>query len=308
MKNEHTAKEAVKREYIRTFCLENAVFCLTMTTPVYIENFTKNNKSSFSLHVHRRKEILYIESGTATLHLPDREIRLSSGDIYVLPEMTFHWLELTSDKSKMLCFNFIIEKLEKLPYTDDLYSAFTSAFDRIGIYKTKLSAYMRELMAKIAGAETEIMLFPPFAEFMLRFLELTKQGISAAPEKGSSNLDEHVRDIYFSNGVDRFFNHCYPNDTSLAELAQALHMSVRQTERRINSLYGMPMRKRIIFMRLVNAEFALARTDIPTRVIAENIGFNNYNAFLDAFRQQYGCTPSEFRKKSRTDPAKDDAV
>lgn len=308
MKNEHTAKEAVKREYIRTFCLENAVFCLTMTTPVYIENFTKNDRSSFSLHVHRRKEMLYIESGTATLHLPDREIELSSGDIYVLPEMTFHWLELTSDKSKMLCFNFIIEKLENLPYTDDLYSSFTSAFERIGIFRAKLGGDMRRLMTKIANAETETMLFPPFAEFMLLFLELTGQETLPPPEKNGANLDEHVRDIYFSNGVDRFFNHCYPNDTSLAELAEALHMSVRQTERRINSLYGMPMRKRIIFMRLVNAEFALARTDIPTRVIAETIGFNNYNAFLDAFRQQYGCTPTEFRKKFRPESQKDDTI
>lgn len=297
VKHTHTAKESVRKEDIYTVCIENAAFSLHRSTQVFVSVPKKESLDSFAFHIHRRKELLFLESGTATLHLEGREFNLVPGEMYLLPELTVHWLEITSDNTNFACLNFIFEKLQHHPYTKDLYSDFCKVFDEIGIFKTALNEKMISLMQAIANAESDLMLLPVFSEFMLRFLSLVNHDISQIPNAIENDLDEHVRDIYFSNGLDRFFNHCYMNDTSLAELSDALHLSTRQTERCINKLYGMPMRKRIIYMRLVNAAYAVLKTDLPTSAIADYVGFNNYNAFLDAFRKQYGCTPSEYRKK-----------
>ena len=270
MKNLHTPKESVKKENLYTACIENAAF--SVHTSAYVsEVLKKDDPDSFSFHLHRQKEIVYMERGAGILHLEDRSTPISAGTIYCLPELTFHWLEITRDNSTFICLNFTLERLTELPYTKDLYGEFSRIFAENGVTVFRPEAKIAELMTTIGRS--------PNTDFRHR--------------------SEHVREFYFSNGLDRFFNHCYMNDNSLSELSEALHLSTRQTERCINKLYGMPMRKRMIYIRLVNAAFAVTHTNLSSRTIADRVGFNNYNTFLDAFRSHYGCTPSEYRKKHR---------
>ncbi len=43
----------------------------------------------------------------------------------------------------------------------------------------------------------------------------------------------------------------------------------------------------------------VARPDTPISAIAYNVGFNDISNFNRAFRQQFGCTPSDIRKTAR---------
>jgi AraC-like DNA-binding protein len=43
----------------------------------------------------------------------------------------------------------------------------------------------------------------------------------------------------------------------------------------------------------------MARTDIPISAIAYSVGFNDISSFNKAFRQQFGCTPSDVRNAAR---------
>ena len=299
MKNKHTPQDSVKKENLYTVCVENAAFSVHTAAYVY-EVMKKDDSASFAFHLHRRKEIVYMERGSAVLHLENRSIPIGSGMIYCLPELTFHWLEITRDNSKIICLNFTFEKLTELPYTKDLYGEFTRVFDTNGITAFEAEKNMAELMTAIGRSNYPIASLPRFSELMLSYLAHFGSDPQALPDTDFRHRSEHVRELYFSNGLDKFFNHCYMNDNSLSELSEALHLSTRQTERCINKLYGMPMRKRMTFMRLVNAAFAVTHTNLSSRTIAERVGFNNYNTILDAFRSHYGCTPSEYRKKYRS--------
>jgi len=298
MKNLHTPKESVKKENLYTACIENAAF--SVHTSAYVsEVLKKDDPDSFAFHLHRQKEIVYMERGAGILHLEDRSIPISAGTIYCLPELTFHWLEITRDNSTFICLNFTLERLTELPYTKDLYGEFSRIFAENGVTVFRPEAKIAELMTTIGRSPNTISSLPRISELMLGYLEHFKSDPQSLPDTDFRHRSEHVREFYVSNGLDRFFNHCYMNDNSLSELSEALHLSTRQTERCINKLYGMPMRKRMIYIRLVNAAFAVTHTNLSSRTIADRVGFNNYNTFLDAFRSHYGCTPSEYRKKHR---------
>jgi AraC-like DNA-binding protein len=43
----------------------------------------------------------------------------------------------------------------------------------------------------------------------------------------------------------------------------------------------------------------MARTDMPISAIAYNVGFSDISSFNKAFRQQFGCTPSDVRNAAR---------
>jgi AraC-like DNA-binding protein len=53
----------------------------------------------------------------------------------------------------------------------------------------------------------------------------------------------------------------------------------------------------VIVQRLMAAHKVLtARADMPINTIAYDLGFNDISNFNRAFRQRYGCSPSDIRK------------
>lgn len=94
-------------------------------------------------------------------------------------------------------------------------------------------------------------------------------------------------------------------DLSLEEIAQELNYSKYYVARAFKESAGMTLHKYIQGRRLCEAARKLVQTRQPILEIAFDAGYSSQQAFTQAFRQEYLCTPREYRQIGRFVPRQD---
>ncbi len=89
----------------------------------------------------------------------------------------------------------------------------------------------------------------------------------------------------------------YSRDISLAELADAAHLSVNQFIRRFKSDYGVTPIMYLNRLRLNHAKALLTTTNDSITKIAFASGFNDSNYFSRIFKKEVGQTPKSYRQQ-----------
>jgi AraC-like DNA-binding protein len=82
---------------------------------------------------------------------------------------------------------------------------------------------------------------------------------------------------------------------TLAEIACELRVSPVYLTQVFQQVEGMPLYRYQLRLRLARALDLLARYDDLTNLALE-LGFSSHSHFSSAFRQLYGCSPSEFKR------------
>lgn len=93
-------------------------------------------------------------------------------------------------------------------------------------------------------------------------------------------------------------------ELSLDMIAKELNYSKFYMERAFANTTGMTIHKYIQERRLAAAAGQLAKTDRPLIEIAFDAGYGSHQAFTQAFRGRYQCSPQDYRKNPgcRKDP------
>ena len=100
--------------------------------------------------------------------------------------------------------------------------------------------------------------------------------------------------------IDNFFTLYPPERQTRQELAEYLHCSQRQLIRKMQALYGVSFRQKLIASRMDMARYLLRSTDKSVNEISNTVGYADNAAFFRAFRQHTGMTPAQYRSKKRT--------
>lgn len=99
--------------------------------------------------------------------------------------------------------------------------------------------------------------------------------------------------------IDHFFAQYPPERQTRQELAQYLHCSQRQLIRKMQALYGVSFRQKLITSRMDMARYLLRSTDAGVNEISTRVGYADNAAFFRAFRQHTGMTPIQYRREKR---------
>ena len=99
--------------------------------------------------------------------------------------------------------------------------------------------------------------------------------------------------------IEEAFLNNYKSIT-LSDLAAVSHISTRQLQRMIQKQYGTTFQKKRTQARISAACILLKTTSCSLSEIAEQTGYSSPEHFSYAFRQQIGCTPGTYRKRSNT--------
>lgn len=97
--------------------------------------------------------------------------------------------------------------------------------------------------------------------------------------------------------IDQIIGEDYAENVDLAYVAKALHLSTKQVTRIINKNYKTSLNKLIMKRRLQVACSLLEETDLAINEIVNEVRFNSLNYFYVCFRNEYGMSPSEYRKQ-----------
>jgi len=88
-------------------------------------------------------------------------------------------------------------------------------------------------------------------------------------------------------------------EAPLEELAGNLGYSASYTGALVKALMGMPYSKYLQKVRCSTAARLLAQTSLSVEEIIYSVGYKNESFFRNAFRERYGVSPREYRKKKR---------
>jgi len=96
--------------------------------------------------------------------------------------------------------------------------------------------------------------------------------------------------------IETFIKENYKRNLTIRELAENLYMHPAYMGQLFNRKFGMSFNEYIHEMRIEEAKRLMNKTDLNNCEIAHELGYCNYNSFLQQF-QKYTCMkPTEFRK------------
>ena len=90
-------------------------------------------------------------------------------------------------------------------------------------------------------------------------------------------------------------------DLSLNMLAEEFQISASTLSREFQKNTGQGFLELLHGMRVEAAKYEIQHTDTPLKEIAVSVGYSNVLTMTRAFKKYVGCTPGEFRKRSRLD-------
>lgn len=86
---------------------------------------------------------------------------------------------------------------------------------------------------------------------------------------------------------------------TLPDLAGLLSLSMRQTQRVLQTNFGMSFSQKLSAARMAAACQFLAETDMTVTEISEKTGFSSIEHFSAAFHRAMGCAPRKYRQNHR---------
>jgi len=97
--------------------------------------------------------------------------------------------------------------------------------------------------------------------------------------------------------IEKIVNYRYTDKLTLTDVADMLHLSVKQTSRIIKQEYGKTLSQLFNEKKLSIACMLLRYTDDKIDDILSKLGIESKNYFFTLFKREYNMTPCEYREK-----------
>lgn len=99
--------------------------------------------------------------------------------------------------------------------------------------------------------------------------------------------------------IVRYIRQNVDSDILVSELAEKVGMNPEYLTTIFKKSTGYSLKKFIENEKMGVAKILLVTTGLPVTIISERVGYASYNSFTRSFRQNVGCTPSEYRDNNK---------
>lgn len=241
-------------------------------------------------------EIHYISKGYGTVNIEEFPYKLSPGYLYTtgpfveheqIPEEKDPMVEYSvyfkikkTTKNKEVSKNDIADKFEKVH--------FWLGEDKQHIYQVLMELIL-ELDHKYPGYKENIKAL--LIQFIVKLVRNYENKTYTREESVLTNLEDS-KDLI----VEESFLYDYATVT-LEKLADRLGLSKRQTQRFIAERYGKTFQEKKKEGKMAMARTLLKNKDVSVSDIAERLNYSSVQHFSHAFKEYYGYSASEYRKR-----------
>lgn len=258
------------------------------------EGFYAGVKFSENYHFHSFFEIHYVLHGKMHIVINDHDIYLNSGDVCVIPPKLVHYI-YRDEESHRIGFRFLYRQLKNRE-DDGYFARFQSAYGSLQEACILPGNHLFQQCVNVSReAFTEAAPAYIVDELIFLALDLLSYSIQRKDYETVPNTNTFT-DSLIADYIEDYLNLRYQGTPKLAELANALKLSVRQTQRVILRLFGTSFSGLVAAKRLTVARFLLKNTSLSVEQIAYQVGFCDKPYFYRKFSAYYGTTPLRYRK------------
>ena len=259
-----------------------------------------NGRKRSPRHWHDYFQIWYTLSGEHTQKIEDRELRLASGSMVVLPPYTEHLWD-TSDtcegERNIVCIR--IRKDAELPLLSLERGRGAFGSWRIPLWysfsgegKEKMQRLAEELLeeAKRKAGMSHDKVKQLVVEMLCHYAEASGELVDPRQLQKESARMENMKK------AAEFITEHHRQDITIDQVAEYLHISRRTLTDTFFRYMGRTVHDYILVERMRSAYHCLRTTTESVEAVALRCGFANSSHFSAAFKKTFGCTPLHFRK------------
>ena len=249
-------------------------------------------------HWHTELEILYVESGSLTCYVGDKQIILKKGEGMFINSRVLHRFHAASAIMPNFVFmpSFIREQ-DSIIYQKYVLPVISSSLS-FQVFQAEVS-WQNEVL-KLIGPIIEIQKQEIPCELatsaliqMLWLLLYENAAILPAKKAGKEKASSQAR----LQLMMQYVYLQYQNPISLEEIAGAASISKSTALNLFKEYLHVTPVEFLIQHRLKEAAVLLAKTEKKICVIAEETGFHTVDYFCRLFKKYYKVTPMQYRKR-----------
>ena len=280
---------------------------ITFEESISVENATltflgyesRNYKSASkrlpqSYHTHFYAELFFCKKGEMLLEYNGTSTTLHEGDAVFVPPQFPHFKSSESEnvdfvvgitlKKKSCNSNFDMHKL-----LDKLFLAKKPVFFR------RYTHILPEDMSWIEdiGSYSPLTALSAFHTLA----KLAQIYSKSTPDCDCPNSQNRKTNLIIQ--IESYIGSKYYENITSESLAAMLYVSPRQLSRIVNEKYGEPLHRIIIKKRVETAAKLLCESNLSVEEISSTVGFDTKSCFYRTFKNKYGLTPLQFRKKAK---------
>lgn len=292
-------RHAFLKEY--TLEVENvSISFLTMGKNATKENPDASLRDLF--HTHTFTELFVCRRGSLTVDTECGSFSLNSGDVAIIPSdyrHTMRYQNFELSQTEMTSLGLMAVR-QKKAVSNDLYTPFYELLFAHGIAVCRNCADLVEdlcLLDAFQKNEAPLKVLLRLLTALLTLTEKKWETVGTRVALKEKRTAENSIDMTRVALIEEMINAHYLEDLTADALANMVYVSRRQLDRIVAARYGTSLRAVINDKRLRYAERLLKDTDRTLEEIRTAVCYTSASAFNRAFRDLYGITPGEYRRR-----------
>lgn len=244
----------------------------------------------FEWHYHDFHKIIVFVSGKVTYHIEGKAYQLKPQDILLVSQGAIHKPEIDPSIPYERYIFWIRDDLS----SPELNTCFQKANDRSfnlirldSVLQEKLKDLLPEIEHSLRDTQfgDSILSKALFAQFMVYINRIFLKS-STAPDQKSYSSDSQVEQLL------KYINRNLSENLSIDHLAERFFFSKYHMMRKFKKETGYTIHNYIISKRLLHARSLIAQ-GTPVMKAAMQSGFQDYTAFVRAYKKQFGTVPTQ---------------
>ena len=244
----------------------------------------------FEWHYHDFHKIIVFVSGKVTYHIEGKTYQLKPQDILLVSQGAIHKPEIDPSIPYERYIFWIRDDLSSPELNTCFQKANDRSFNLIRL-DSALQEKLKDLLPEIEHSlrDTQfgdsILSKALFAQFMIYINRIFLKS-STAPDQKSYSSDSQVEQLL------KYINRNLSENLSIDHLAERFFFSKYHMMRKFKKETGYTIHNYIISKRLLHARSLIAQ-GIPVMKAAMQSGFQDYTAFVRAYKKQFGTVPTQ---------------
>ncbi len=255
--------------------------------------------NKFKMHWHKQLEILLVLQGSINIRIEDNDYLLKENDLILINANEIHNTSKTNEDNIILALQIDARHYDRYfnGFSNRVFNCKSFMFqeveqERFNTIRHHLAKIVWELNKKKQGHSFKIA-----SELFLLAEHLINNF------HNEILVDDKVQaindDTHRLNSIISYIDSNFDKGITLQNVADNENLNVYYLSHYIKKSFGITFQEYLNMMRLDKAIVLLTRTDKTITDVAFESGFPSTKALNNLFKNEYNCTPSEFRKENK---------